>query len=210
MNVSKKGVPMIACLRGELVHKTPDKLIVDVNGVGYGISFCQAGLSLLPETGQEIFIHTYLNVREDALDLYGFMLIEEKEMFITLLQVSGIGPKVALNILSAIHPSDLARSIVSEDLARLTQLPGIGKKTAERLCLELKDKVQEISGHEGVAEQYDGLSDSVSADVISALINLGYPRVKARDALHRVCQDLAEGQESSLQELLRLSLRSLA
>ncbi len=202
---------MIACLRGELLHKALDKLIVDVNGVGYDISFCQAGASLLPETGQEIFIHTYLNVREDALDLYGFMLIEEKEMFVTLLQVSGIGPKVALNMLSAIHPADLARSIVSEDLHRLTQLPGIGKKTAERLCLELKDKVQAMSGQDDAVGRYDAMSDSVAADVISALVNLGYPRAKALDALHGVRQSLPEGSpEAPIEELLRLSLRSLA
>lgn len=202
---------MIACLRGELLHKAPDKLIVDVSGVGYEVSFCRSGAPLLPETGQEVFIHTYLNVREDALDLYGFMLIEEKEMFVTLLQVSGIGPKVALNMLSAIHPSDLARAIISEDLYRLTKLPGIGKKTAERLCLELKDKVQAMSGHGEAVGRYDSLSDSVAADVISALVNLGYPRAKARDALHAVRLALPEDQpDPPIEELLRLSLRSLA
>ncbi len=204
-------IDMIACLRGELLHKATDKLIIDVDGVGYEIAFCQSGASLLPETGHDIFIHTYLNVREDALDLYGFMLIEEKEMFVTLIQVSGIGPKVALNILSAIQPSDLARSIVSEDLLRLTKLPGIGKKTAERLCLELKDKVQGLCGKVDSVEPYDGLSDSVAADVISALVNLGYPRAKARDALHGVRQSLDESHpEPPIEELLRLSLRSLA
>lgn len=202
---------MITCLRGELLHKAPDKLIVDVNGVGYEIYFCRAGTSLLPDAGQEIFIHTYLNVREDALDLYGFMAVEEKEMFVTLLQVSGIGPKVALNILSAIHPTDLARAIVSEDLLRLTKLPGIGKKTAERLCLELKDKVQAMLGQGGAVEQYDGLSDSVASDVISALVNLGYPRAKARDALHGIRHALPAGEpEPPIEELLRQSLRSLA
>lgn len=202
---------MITCLRGELLHKASDKLVVDVNGIGYEISFCQAGAPLLPETGQEIFIHTYLNVREDALDLYGFVSLEEKKMFVTLLQVSGIGPKVALNMLSSIHPSDLARAIMSEDLHRLTRLPGIGKKTAERLCLELKDKVQAFSGISGSADHYDDMADSMAADVISALVNLGYPRAKARDALHGVRKALGEGlPEPPIEELLRLSLRSLA
>lgn len=202
---------MIASLRGELLHKAPDKLIIDVNGVGYSISFCQAGTSLLPDTGQEIFIHTFLNVREDALDLYGFMRLEEKEMFVTLLQVSGIGPKVGLNMLSAIRPTELARAIVSEDLHRLTKLPGIGKKTAERLCLELKDKVLVFAGTDGSRQHYDDLADSVAADVVSALVNLGYPRAKARDALHNVRQALAEDQGNPpIEELLRLSLRSLA
>jgi Holliday junction DNA helicase RuvA len=202
---------MIASLRGELIHKSPDQLIVDVGGVGYSLKFCQSGASKLPETGHELFIYVYMNVREDALDLYGFMAVEEKEIFVILLQVSGIGPKVALNILSAIGPTDLARAIRAEDLHRLTKLPGIGKKTAERLCLELKDKVQAIAQHEIATDSFDGHLDSIATDVVSALVNLGYSQAKARDAYHIVRQNIPEDSpEPSLEELLRLSLRSLA
>lgn len=201
---------MIASLRGELQIKTPDKLIIDVNGIGYEVYFCRAGIQQLPEVGQEVFLHTYLNVREDALDLYGFVSVEEKEMFIVLLQVSGIGPKVALNMLSAISPHDLAMAIVSEDLLRLTKLPGIGKKTAERLCLELKEKVVVFGQHGESYESFEPSVDSVSQDVISALVNLGYPQAKAREALHRIKAQHKEEWPLELEELLRLSLRSLA
>jgi len=203
---------MISCLRGELISKMPDTLIIDVSGVGYEVRFCQAGLSRLPETGQEIFIHTYLNVREDALDLYGFMEPQEKEMFLILLHVSGIGPKMALNILTACRPSELSRAILTENILSLTKLPGIGKKTAERLCLELKDKVREVAHYEDEpVEDVVLAEDEVTADVLSALQNLGYQKAQAIKALDGVRRGLPENQpEPPLEEILRLTLRSLA
>ena len=201
---------MISSLRGLLLYKSPDKLVIDVGGVGYGLSFCGLGEALLPELGHEIFIHTYLNVREDALDLFGFMTIEEKEMFVTLLHVSGIGPKVALHLLSAILPSDLARAICSEDLLRLTKLPGIGKKTAERLCLELKDKVQMMAFSSPSSARITGHLGVVHMDVISTLVNLGYPQNRAQDAVQAVRQQLPADEEPSFEEFVRLALRSLA
>ncbi|MCK4838122.1 MAG: Holliday junction branch migration protein RuvA, partial [Desulfobulbaceae bacterium] len=132
---------MIASLRGVLAHKSPEHLIVDVGGVGYEVFYSPTGLHRLPENGEDIFLYIYTNVREDAFNLYGFLEIKEKEMFVLLTGVSGIGPKVAVNILAGMGPGDLASAIANTDLGRLVKLPGVGKKTAERLCLELKDKV---------------------------------------------------------------------
>ena len=204
---------MIACLRGELLLKTADRVIVDVGGVGYEVFLSQANLAALPEIGQEIFLHIYTNVREDALNLYGFIEALEKEMFLVLVGVSGIGPKVALNILSGIEPAGLASAILSEDIGQLTKLPGIGKKTAERLCLELKDKVEFIPQALVAAESPAAPppDDQLAADVISALVNLGYTAVSAKDAVDSLRQRLgADYEKLNLQEVLRQALRSLA
>ena len=135
---------MIASLRGILTHKSSDELIVEVGGVGYDVCFSPTGLHRLPEIGAEVFLHIYTNVREDSIDLYGFSERQEKEMFIVLTSVSGVGPKLAMNILSGLDPAALASAILTGDLGRFTKLPGVGRKTAERLCVELKDKVQFI------------------------------------------------------------------
>lgn len=207
---------MIACLKGILLQRSDSRLIVDVGGVGYDVAFCKSGLAQLPEIGHEIFLHIYTNVREDAIDLYGFIDSVEKELFIVLLGVSGVGPKLALNLLSVSLPADFARAIMTDDLHGLTKLPGIGKKTAERLCLELKDKVQifaELAGHSEAGPQVRASADErMSGDVISALVNLGYPQVQAREAMRRVMEQLPSGlsEEPSIEEILRLTLRSLA
>ncbi len=205
---------MIASLRGILAHKSPEHLIVDIGGVGYRVRFSSSGMPRLPELGEEVFLQVYTSVREDAIDLYGFLEIKEKEMFILLIGVSGIGPKVALNILSGMAPADLASAICTGDLARLTKLPGIGKKTAERLCLELKDKVQFIPAADSalISPARIAPDDQQSADVISALVNLGYSPVNARTAVERVREAAGddESDQLSLEEMLRLALRSLA
>ena len=205
---------MIASLRGVLAHKSPGSLIVDVGGVGYAVFFSPTGLHRLPESGEDIFLHIQTNVREDAIDLYGFLEVKEKEMFVLLTGVSGIGPKVAVNILSGMAPADLASAIVSTDLGRLVKLPGVGKKTAERLCLELKDKVQFAAASDSALLGAPALApdDQQSADVISALINLGYPPANARKAIDKVRSTIGEDGfgELSLEELLRHSLRSMA
>lgn len=205
---------MIASLRGILAHKSPENLIIDVGGVGYEVFFSPTGLHLLPENGEDIFLHIHTNVREDAIDLYGFLDIKEKEMFLLLTSVSGIGPKVAVNILSGMRPADLASAISSTDLGRLTKLQGVGKKTAERLCLELKDKVQFIPASESVllGPTSSIADDQQSADVISALINLGYPPANARKAIEKVRARIGDNgfDELSLEELLRQALRSMA
>lgn len=206
---------MIACLQGEFLYKSPETLIINVGGVGYEVYFSQANHGRLPDLGDEIFLHVYTVVREDALNLYGFIDREEKEMFCLLMGVSGIGPKLALNILAGISPSAMARAISTEDLPRLIQLPGIGKKTAERLCLELKDKVRfipEIQAAGAIEGGSSVVDDQRFNDALSALINLGYPPIKAKEALRAVHHQVEEDTYAamSLEELLRHALRSLA
>lgn len=206
---------MIACLQGEFLHKSPETLIINVGGVGYEVYFSQANHVRLPDLGDEVFLHIYTVVREDALNLYGFIDREEKDMFCLLMGVSGVGPKLALNILSGISPSAISRAISTEDIARLTQLPGVGKKTAERLCLELKDKVQFVPESQALGATegaLDILDDQRFNDALSALINLGYPPVKAKEALRAVHHQVPEETYAvmSLEELLRHALRSLA
>jgi len=204
---------MIASLKGTLQHNSVDRLVIDVGGVGYDVAFCKSGLGKLPELGQEIFLHIYTNVREDAIALFGFMDMAEKELFTILLGVSGVGPKLALNLLSSAPPSDLARAVLSDDLPALTKLPGVGKKTAERLCLELKDKIQDFAE---VADPVNSSPIKITADerlindVISALVNLGYPQTQAKAALDKVMeQHPAKLPQPPIEEILRLALRSL-
>jgi len=206
---------MISCLKGELFQKSQEKVTVLVNGVGYEVFLSTASIERMPSLGEEVFLHTYTYVREDALNLFGFSDIEEKKMFLLLINVSGVGPKLALAILSGIRPADLTRAIAARDVARLTGLSGVGKKTAERLCLDLKDKVGAIAGGiEGVpdieaAAQVEG---SKEKDVISALVNLGYPQSRAHIALAAMKKRFTPESlaEMPLQELIRETLRSLA
>ena len=206
---------MIACLRGELFSKGSGRVVVDVNGVGYEVFCTEANLYQLPETGQEVFLYVHTDVREDAINLYGFVDEIERRMFLKLIGVSGIGPKLALTILSGVRIADLARSIAGQDIGWLTRLPGIGKKTAERLCLELKDKMDFIPDAVTSLSQagYDQAGDDRQiADVMSALVNLGYPRVSARTAVDKVRRQMKEEEFAALrlEELLRLALRTLA
>jgi len=205
---------MIACLTGSLFQKSTERIIIDVGGVGYDVAFCQSGLGQLPEIGEEVFVHVYTKVREDAIELFGFINAEEKELFIVLMGVSGVGPKVALGIVGSMLPSDFASAVLTDDLHRLTQLPGIGKKTAERLCLELKDKVHVFIDQDQTAVVQQAAMDlggQVASDVISALVNLGYPQNQARQALKNVLKSVPKDEPAPpIEELLRLSLRSLA
>lgn len=206
---------MIASLKGELLQKTPDKLIVDVNGVGYEANISLSCHDRLPEAGREIFLYIQTNVREDAITLFGFLDIEEKEMFLLLTSVSGVGPKSAMGILSGIRPVELARAISTKDITRLTSAPGVGKKTAARLCVELKDKVGFAVGEDDMNGEIITASrddEGPAADVISALINLGYPSVKAQQALAAVStrRSAEEIAGMRVEDLLRETLRSLA
>lgn len=205
---------MIASLRGTLIHATPNRLIVEAGGVGYDVAHCASCLQQLPELGQEIFLHIFTKVREDAIELFGFCDPLEKEMFAVLIGVSGIGPKVAMNILAVASPAELAQAVMSDDLHRLTAMPGVGKKTAERLCLELKDKVRafaDLTAPSPTKAAAPETADQVAEDVISALTNLGYPPTQAREALRRVRLALPPDQPAPpIEEILRLSLRSLA
>lgn len=206
---------MISCLKGELFHKSTEKVTILVNGVGYEVFLSSTSLEKLPQLGEDVFLHTFTYVREDTLTLFGFADTDEKKMFMLLINVSGVGPKLALSILSGIRPVDLARAIATKDVMRLTGLSGVGKKTAERLCLDLKDKVGIIAGEDedlpdfAAGSQVEG---SKEKDVISALVNLGYPQSRAYIALSEVKRRIAPESlaEMRVEELIRETLRSLA
>ena len=205
---------MISCLKGELFHKSPEKATILVNGVGYEVFLSSTSLEKLPQLGEDVFLHTFTYVREDTLTLFGFADTDEKEMFLLLINVSGIGPKLGLSILSGIKPVDLARAIATKDVTRLIGLSGVGKKTAERLCLDLKDKVGLIAGGDedlpdfAAGSQVEG---SKEKDVISALMNLGYHQSRAYIALSEVKRRIAPEPlaEMRVEDLIRETLRSL-
>ena len=168
---------MIAHLRGKLAQKDPARVIVDVNGVGYEVFVPLTTFSVLPDTGAEVSIDVHTHVREDLIALYGFSTRRERAIFEKLMTISGIGPKLAVTILSGGSVEDLVTAIKRSDLARLTAIPGVGKKTAERIVLELKDKLHDFA--EAPAKS------SIEMDVLSALENLGYNRALAEAALAR-------------------------
>jgi Holliday junction DNA helicase RuvA len=168
---------VIAHLRGKLAQKDTARVIVDVNGVGYEVFVPLTTFSVLPDTGAEVSIDVHTHVREDLIALYGFSTRRERAIFEKLMTISGIGPKLAVTILSGGSVEDLVTAIKRSDLARLTAIPGVGKKTAERIVLELKDKLQDFA--EAPAKS------SIEMDVLSALENLGYNRAMAEAALAR-------------------------
>ena len=168
---------MIAHLRGKLAQKEPARVIVDVNGVGYEVFIPLTTFTALPDAGSEVSIDVHTHVREDIIALYGFSTRRERSIFEKLMTISGIGPRLAVTILSGGSVEDLVSAIKRGDLARLTAIPGVGKKTAERIILELKDKFQEFADA--------APKPAVQTDVVSALENLGYPRGIAEGALGR-------------------------
>jgi len=171
---------MIAHLRGRLISKHPNQAVVEAAGVGYDVTISIPTFSELPAQGSEVALHIHTHVREDALALYGFLRVEEKQLFEKLITVSGIGPKLAITILSGMATADMVGAIRANDHARLTKIPGVGKKTAERMCVELRDKLEGF----GEATPMKTVS-AVEEDVISALTNLGYQRVLAEKAVER-------------------------
>jgi len=207
---------MIASLSGKLLLRYLDRAIVEVNGVGYEVYMSTDGVARLGELGDDLFLFIHTNVREDAIVLYGFIEEEEKEMFLILKTVSGVGPKLALAILSGMRVGELCRAISAKDIKLLTSLQGVGKKTAERLCVELKEKVGHLVSD--AVEGSDGKRGAVSAagsvlmDVLSALVNLGYPDPIARQALTAVKKRVGEQAfaEMQLEEMLKEGLRTLA
>jgi holliday junction DNA helicase RuvA len=188
---------VISRLRGQLVGRTPDGFVLDVHGVGYLLA-ATPGAVRAAEAGGEATVETYLHVREDALQLYGFADAAERQLFLQLLTVAGIGPKVALAIVSGSPAADLRRAIVSQDAARFQAIPGVGKKTAERIVLELKEKL----GDEPVALAPAGGSPHTTAR--DALVELGYSVLEAEQALAAVDPDLPA------EERVRLALRQAA
>jgi len=171
---------MIAHLRGTLLAKHPNQAIVETHGVGYDVAISVPTFTDLPAAGAEVALHIHTHVREDALSLYGFLRLAEKQLFEKLLTVSGIGPTLAIKILSGMPVDEMVGAIRGGDVARLTRIPGIGKKTAERTVLELRDKLPTLAS---ASEVSTPLATPVEEDVISALVNLGYQRAAADKAL---------------------------
>jgi Holliday junction DNA helicase RuvA len=192
---------MIAHLRGRLLEKHPQRLVVEVGGVGYDVQVPLSTFYNLGEPGTEVSLRVHTHVREDALALFGFATALERDLFERLIAISGVGPRLALAVLSGIEPAELVRAVRAQDIARLTRIPGIGRKTAERITLELKDRLPravepEVSGAAAGADLRD--------DLLSALVNLGYQRAAAERA---VATALAEG--GGFEETLRRALRLL-
>jgi len=174
---------MIAHLRGKLISRRPNLVIVETGGVGYDVTISVPTFSELPPLGSEVSLHIHTHVREDQIALYGFLRPEERQLFEKLITVSGIGPKLAITTLSGMPAEEMVSAIRGNDIARLTKIPGIGKKTAERMTLELRDKLLPT---EREAAQIVPTLSAVQEDVLSALVNLGYQRAAAEKALSSV------------------------
>ena len=176
---------MIAHLRGKLLAKHPNQAIVETGGVGYDITISVPTFSDLPATGGDVALHIHTHVREDSIALYGFLRTAEKQLFEKLISVSGIGPKLAITILSGMAADEMAGAIRGNDVARLTRIPGIGRKTAERLVLELRDKLPAATAEAPAPPPMN----AVEEDVLSALLNLGYQRTAAEKAVAFVAKN---------------------
>jgi holliday junction DNA helicase RuvA len=189
---------MIAHLRGKLLVKHPNRIVLETGGVGYEVTISVPTFSDLPAPGSEVALHVYTHVREDVIALYGFLHPAEKELFEKLMTVSGIGAKLAITILSGMAADEMAGAIRANDVARLTKIPGIGKKTAERMVLELRDKLPvKESAASGPAAK-----DALEEDVVSALVNLGYPAPAAQKALASLDQGKAKSFDSAFRGAL--------
>ena len=196
---------MIARLTGTLVEKSPNRLIVDVGGVGYDLLVPLSTFYGIGDAGSRVTLRVHTHVREDVIALYGFGTAPEQELFERLIAVSGIGPKLALAVLSGIDVGELVRAIRTQDVARLTKIPGIGKKTAERIGLELKDRLP-LAVASSAADAVESTGDQRRDDLASALINLGYQRPAAEKAID---VSLKKSPDASFEQLLRDVLRGM-
>jgi Holliday junction DNA helicase RuvA len=197
---------MIGFLRGRIADKQPNRLIVDVQGVGYEVhvplsTFYDAG-----EEGADIALRIYTHVREDALQLYGFLTDLERQLFERLIGISGIGPKLAIAVLSGMDPRDLLLSVQRGDVARLTSIPGVGKKTSERIVLELKDRLAQLPAAVATETVSANGADRVRTDLLSALQNLGYHRPQAEKAIDATLQTMSD---PTFEQALKAALREL-
>jgi Holliday junction DNA helicase RuvA len=202
---------MIAFLRGRVLEKQPDRVLIDVNGVGYEVFMPLSTFYEIGDEGADIALRIHTHVREDALQLFGFLTALERQMFERLIAVSGIGPRLAIAVLSGLETRDLVAAVQRADIARLTTIPGVGKKTAERIVLELKDRLTGLmapapsEGARPAAREADRVHD----DLISALQNLGYHRPDAERAADAVLRETPERSlESALKDALRHLMRS--
>jgi holliday junction DNA helicase RuvA len=201
---------VIAHLRGRIFDKHPNRIVVDVNGVGYEVFVPLSTFYGLGEPGAELSLRIHTHVREDALTLYGFATLLEQELFERLIGVSGIGPKVALAVLSGIEPQELMRAIERADLARLTAIPGVGKKTSERIVLELKDRLPRAPIAAAAAGGAAADAPVMRDDVLSALVNLGYHRPLAEKAVDAAIKTVGPSPDAGFERVLKTALRELA
>lgn len=204
---------MIAHLSGTLLSKQATSVIVDVSGVGYEVTIPISTFYDLEDVGGNVQLRIYTHVREDALQLYGFKTARERELFLKIISVTGIGPKLGITLLSGMSADELIASIRTNNLARLTLIPGVGRKTAERLILELREKIAELSSAQledelgAKPEVTEPTEDTVRGDALSALLNLGYQRSGAEKAIDAA---LSEGGDITVESILRRSLKKLA
>lgn len=202
---------MIQYIRGELMSVEEDKVIVDVNGVGYGIFMSVQSMSLLPQVGSQVKIHTYLNVKEDAMQLFGFLTREDLKIFKLLIGVNGIGPKGGQAILSVLSPDDLRFAVFSGDVKAISAAPGIGKKTAEKLILELKDKLSiedtlQRTTDTDVLQYKSDYHSGIQSEAVQALVALGYGSTEALKAVKQVPIEEDSDVESVLKKALKFML----
>ena len=199
---------MIAFLSGKLIAKQANTVILEVGGVGYEVTIPLSTFYELGDIGADVQLRIYTSVREDAIQLFGFRTVHERELYLKLISVQGIGAKSGITMLSGMSADEIISAIRTDDLARLTSIPGVGRKTAERLVIELRDKVGELSSGTVPRTSASQLpADAVFDDALSALVNLGYQRNAAEKALQQAIKD---GAELSVQKLLRQSLQLLA
>lgn len=201
---------MIAHLRGKILDKHPNRIVVDVNGVGYEVFVPLSTFYGIGEPGAELALRIHTHVREDSLSLFGFATLLEQELFERLIGVSGIGPKLALAVLSGIEPPELVRAVERADVARLTAIPGIGKKTSERIVLELKDRMPRAKVAAAAGASAPPEPPPLRDDLVSALVNLGYHRPLAEKAVDAATRTLGASPDAGFERLLKTALRELA
>jgi Holliday junction DNA helicase RuvA len=190
---------LIASLKGVVQSKKPEGIIIDVNGVGYHVAIPLCNLGNIPAQGEKVFLYIYTHVREDTLQLYGFISEEDRRVFTSLIGISGIGPRLGLTILSGMPVQRLIETISTEDVSLLSSIPGLGKKTASKIILELKGKLPSLEREEREAAG----TESHSGDAISALINLGYKRPVSEKAVERAIKNGADAIEDIIKESLK-------
>jgi len=201
---------MIAMISGKIVYKGISHVVIDAQGVGYRVFIPLTTFYVLPENGHDVTLHIHTHVKQDGINLFGFYTIQERDIFELMLTVSGIGPKMSINILSGISVSELLNAISKGDLKKLISIPGLGKKTAERLILELKEKVIKRMIIEETPEGTDRQreKDIIKEDALSALVNLGYKNNIAQDALDKVMSELTA--DLAMEQILKRTLKILS
>jgi len=200
---------MIGFLSGKILEKDANTVLVDVGGVGYEVTIPLSTFYDLGEIGSNVSLRIFTHVREDALQLFGFKTVRERDLYLKLISVQGIGAKSGITMLSGMSADEIVTAIRTNNIARLTSIPGVGKKTAERMVIELRDKIAELSigAAAGAASPHETSADAVFDDALSALVNLGYQRNAAEKALQESAKD---GTELTVQKLLRSALQRLA